>query len=259
MTPTDVTNVGELWTDLIDRDLETLVAGGTPTNDDLVPLRSFVSTLSSQGNVEPPDGFVETHAGLSAATARAIHESMDSHSVESKGTVLFGIRRRAAAMATSLMMISGMTGIALAADGAAPGDWNFGISQALEAIGIGAGEAQEPLQELQALRSDDAESRGDELVASETTGVTGPERAAQVVANSDHGNERSNEVRTRVALLLEYLADTESVDRPTVAELVKAFAGNPDHAGKPETTGKPLETPTQGSIGSPRPPSPHHP
>lgn len=250
----------DMWSELIDRDLDLLIDGKQPHNSDLAPLRSFVSTLGSFGVTELSPGFPEDHAAEGAAMARA-RLSIPTVPLSTGRRLALGLRRRVTAAATSLMMIVGMTGVAWAADSAVPGDWNYGIDRALESMGIGAGGAEERLQELAVIREDGhvrgvriASGSGADSVASSDDPIVGLEKAEATVAATTRGSLRATEVQDAVSALLAYLANPEE-ERPTISELAQEFkqaqgsSGSnrpevnpgedhrPDHAGKPDSAG----------------------
>ncbi len=67
-------------------------------------------------------------------------------------TPLQSLRRRAATVAATVaLLIGGGAGAAIAANSASPGDVLYGVDQALEAVGIRDGGAQERLEEVQQL------------------------------------------------------------------------------------------------------------
>jgi hypothetical protein len=245
----------DMWSELIDRDLDLLIDGKQPYNSDLAPLRSFVKTLGSFAVTELSPGFPEDHAAEGAAMARARHSDTPAR-LSTPRRLAFGLRRRVTAAATSLMMIVGMTGVAWAADSAVPGDWNYGLDRALESMGIGAGGAEERLQELAVIREVGIASRsGGNLVAGSDDPAVGLENAAATVAATTRGSQRTEDVAQGVSALLAYLASPEGVDRPSISELAKEFkqaqesSGSnrpevnpgedrrPDHAGKPASAG----------------------
>ena len=244
----------------IERDLDLLIDGEQPFNDYLAPLESFVSSLSNFGAITPSQEFLEYHAAEAAAATQATRSAVTGTELGPRRRLAVGLKRRVAAGATSLMMIVGITGVAWASDSAVPGDWNYGIDRALEALGVGAGGAAERLQELAAIGEDGHPSGAES--APQTGSATPPdavglENAANTVAEITAGSSSANEVRTGVSALLTYLANTEGADGPTISELAKQlkqahqFSGSnqpevnpgeqhrPDHAGKPASTGRP--------------------
>ncbi|MEA1901964.1 MAG: sigma-70 family RNA polymerase sigma factor [Actinomycetota bacterium] len=256
---------GRTWPDLIDRDLDRLIDGSPSPTEDLAPLSSFISALKGLAAVSPSPGFVERHVGNAVSMVSTSHQTVAVRAPRRGGTVVAGLRRRVAAGATSLMMIVGLTGVAWASDSASPGDWNYAIDRALESIGIGAGGAEERLLEL-AVSGQDGTPTGTVQAGAGGEGGTIPsqrplaspeasglERAAITVADITAGSGRANEVRAGVSILLDYLMNPDTVDAPTVADLVKQFKqanansighgpeDNPGQQRRPET-GKPAET-----------------
>jgi hypothetical protein len=237
----------DMWSELIDRDLDLLIDGKQPYNGDLAPLRSFVNMLGSFGATELSSGFPEDHAADGAAMARARLSDTPAR-LSTPRRLAFGLRRRVTAAATSLMMIVGMTGVAWAADSAVPGDWNYGIDRALESMGIGAGGAEERLLELAVIPGTETVSLDDSGSGTESeNSEVGLDNAAATVAETLRGSWRATEVQGGVSALLTDLADTERVDRPMVSELAKQFkqAQEPSGTKKPESPGKQGKKPAE--------------
>lgn len=136
-------------TQLTDRAVELILAGSRTGSDDLARLEGFVAEMSK---TRPPHD-TEQMATALAARARSTQRSR-------------GLRRMATIAASAALFVA-MSGIAMAADGAAPGDALYGMDRALEAIGIGDGGLDERLEEFNVLLE-----QGDEEEAFEfLTGV----------------------------------------------------------------------------------------
>jgi len=237
----------DMWSELIDRDLDLLIDGEQPHNTDLAPLRPFVNMLGSFGATELSPGFPEDHVAEGAAIARARHSDTPV-SLSTGRRLAFGLRRRVTAAATSLMMIVGMTGVAWAADSAVPGDWNYGIDRALESMGIGAGGAEERLLELTVIRGTETASLDDPGSRTESeNSEVGLDNAAATVAATTRGSERATDVGEAVSALLAYLANTERVDGPMVSDLAKQFkrAQEPSGTKKSENPGEQGKKPAE--------------
>jgi hypothetical protein len=236
--------------DLVDSDLDLVVDGIQPFNDDLARLESFVNSLGSFADIAPSPEFLEYHAAEAAATAQTRPAAAVGTGGRKSG---FGLRRRGLAGATSLMMILGLTGVAWASDSAVPGDWNYGIDRALESMGFGAGGAEERIQELAAIAesghprgAEPASQTGQSPTAAPDGRVVGPEHAAATVAEITQGSQRASDIREAVSALLAYLADTESAERPNISELAQQFKKahgssqvNPDRPDKPDKPDRP--------------------
>jgi hypothetical protein len=237
----------DMWSELIDRDLDLLIDGKQPYNSDLAPLRSFVSTLGSFGVTELSPGFPEDHAAEGAAMARARLSDTPAR-LSTTRRLAFGLRRRVTAAATSLMMIVGMTGVAWAADSAVPGDWNYGLDRALESMGIGAGGAEERLLELTVIRGTETVSLDDSGSRAESeNSEVGLPNAASTVAETPRGSQRVTDSGKAVSTLLTYLADTEKAQGPTVSELAREFKQAQELSGtkKPENPGQQGKKPAE--------------
>ena len=249
-----------MWSGLIDRDLDLLIDGIQSFSDDLAPLESFVNSLGSLDDTAPSAEFLELHAAEAAAAAQTPQAAIAGTGLTARRRLALGLSRRVTAGAASLMMILGMTGVAWASDSAVPGDWNYVIDLALEVIGVGAGGAEERIQEL-ALIAESGHPRGAELASQTgqdpTTApndhVVGTKNAAATIAGITRGSQRASDVREAVSALVAYLSDTEAAERPTISELVQQFQKahgssssnrpevNPGEQHRPEQTGKPEE------------------
>lgn len=234
--------------ELYDRDIETLISGGTPANTDLLPLRVFIADLRSMADYPIDDDFLVFHAGESAViAARNRHSTAPVLASPDRGRALWhGVRRKVTASAVSLTMLVSAAGMAWAADGAAPGDWNYGLDRALESIGIGDGGAAERAEEMRTLspdQSSDTVRPGAPSRDEADDPTTGLDRATSVVSGTSPGNGRSQETRARVSGLLEYVDEAERVDGGTVSELAKDVAGRPEEKGLPGGKGASENTP----------------
>ena len=249
-----------MWSELIDGDLDLLIDGIQSFNDDLAPLESFVNSLGSFDVIAPSPEFLEHHAAEAAAAAQTRQAVVAGTGLTPRRRLALGLRRRVTAGATSLMMILGMTGVAWASDSAVPGDWNYVIDRALESIGIGAGGAEERLQELAAIvesehprGAEPASQNGQDPTTAPNDPVVGTENAAATIVEITRGSQGANDVREAVSALLAYLSNTEAAERPTISELVEQFKKahgssgsnrpevNPGEQHRPEQRGKPAE------------------
>lgn len=122
-------------THITDREIELLLTGSPTGSDELTDLEAFVATMS---RVEPPHD-IDRMATALAATARSSLRSPK------------GRFRRALAVAASAALLFALSGVAMAADAAAPGDPLYGVDRALERVGIGDGGMGERIEEFEAL------------------------------------------------------------------------------------------------------------
>ena len=183
-------------------------------------------------------------------------------------------KRRMAAAAAMLTMLFGTAGIAVAADGSAPGDLLYGLDRALERVGILDGGGTERIREAQKLVERNRVAEGLEhaagvvaRLASEPAGghpegnepaaITGAAEALMSAADQVRtgGSEPSLEAREAATSLLEYLAEAKregAVNGATVSEMARAVAGPPVEA----PAGPPPDTPIGPPEGPPGGPPP---
>jgi hypothetical protein len=234
-----------------DHDVERLLSGSPPENEDLALLAPYLDAMRSEASRAPSEGAVAIVTAEAAATARTTrptaaapiatpvggrHTGMQGRR---SGSRLFGVSPKIAAVAAAVLFVSTMGGVSVAADSAAPGDLLYPLDRALENIGLGAGRAQERYREALLLTA-----RGDTSRALETA-VEGVEEdggdiedasaalrlAAESVASSGDGD--SEEVRDAVAAMLKWMADNKEADEPVtgadfglmVAEMARNIGG----------------------------------
>lgn len=168
---------------LTDHEIEMLLSGSS-TSDEHADLQWFLATLGDVNTVPPHDiGHMATALASAARSSRP--------TVRPRRAV-----RRLVAVAASIGLLLAMSGIALAADGSAPGDFLYGVDRAFELIGVGDGGVDERIEEIDALldRGDDARAYDllEEVMESAAQGDATKAQAhleARAVAN-----ERSAEV-----------------------------------------------------------------
>jgi hypothetical protein len=111
-------------------------------------------------------------------------------------------------------MVVGMTGVAAAADSAAPGDPLYGLDRALERIGIGAGSAAERLEEADQLLTEgqtlQALEHAIEAVDDDAAASAALDIAIDRVETA--ANEKSAAVQEKVRALLTYMSENIGKD-----------------------------------------------
>lgn len=214
------------------------------------PFDRMVSELRSEAD----------RAAFSDLTERAV-------ALGSRPRLARRLRNRIATVAASITLaFGGLGGVAYAANGAAPGDFLYGVDRALERVGIGDGGSTERLGEVTVLIE-----RGDTVRALQHTTESllgesddsGSEEARsallaaadRIAATGDTGPP------VGVADLLTYLSDNlDAVDGLKVAELARAIRGadgdsepSDDAPGPPDSTpgGPPDGTPGDGTSRPP--------
>lgn len=142
--------------ELTDEDIERLLSG-EESHPELASLASFVADLRERAVFEPRPGEVERTAIRAAAVVRSQLLSTRSTSLSRPGTRTPWRRlsERTTVALASLLALTAMSGVGLAADAAAPGDFLYGIDLALEELGIGDGSIDERLDEAAVLMEAD--------------------------------------------------------------------------------------------------------
>jgi uncharacterized membrane protein YgcG len=215
----------------------------------------FIDLIRAESAGEPSATMVATVARKAAMIARSAPPAgatSDAHSP--RRLAGWKLRRQFAVAATAVLLFSATSGVAVAANRAAPGDALYGIDRALEKIGIGAGGAQERLVEAKALLSDGAVQEAlrhaadvyeDAEELSEVHDEVGDARAALENAGrslDDNGATSNVVARENVSTLIEYLRENlgqqEGADERDfgqgVADLARDIAGGEGDAPTPE-------------------------
>lgn len=156
-------------------------------------------------------------------------------------------RKTVAVALSALLLVGGLTGVAVAADGAAPGEGLYGVDLALEAVGIGDGHAGERIAEAAKLAADGntaealahaaeavVEVEGDD--ADEASNAADALLAAADEVQLGNDNLQSQEVRDAVAEMLRWMAEQFATHEGLtgrdfgqgVADMARGIAGPPD-------------------------------
>ncbi|MCH7844264.1 MAG: hypothetical protein IH850_00330 [Acidobacteria bacterium] len=245
---------------------------GKPTDGGLDDLALLIGALRTAESPRVDRALVDRIATEAAAIA---HRGQNRPAITAPAAkVGLRLRHRLAtvAAATTLVLGSG-AGVAIAADGAAPGDALYGLDKALERVAIGDGGAAERLQEAADLvragqlarglehaaevvaASHDGESGGVSVAASGALRAAAERISASVSANDGTGNQQ---VQTAAADVLTYLADNVGdIDGRKVAELsqlIGAAARGEIEApsttpSRPNPPGKPVPGPSANRAG----------
>ncbi len=240
-----------------DQDIERFFSGQTPEDEVLAKLTPLVGMLRAHNTHRLSEERVTefaAEAGKLATTTRLDEAGSAAH----QGTVSrirrfnLTLKRKLATGLASVLLLSGMTGIAVAANDAAPGDTLYGLDQALAAVGILDGGVAEGLEEATALNessnSADALAHAAEAIAQAgdaeaniEEALAGLDEAIEALTREDFPEEASDNavnVRTNVAAMLQWMSENaDTLDDPTaepgafgqgVADLAKEIAGAPD-------------------------------
>jgi len=166
------------------------------------------------------------------------------------GVPMIWKRRLATALVSLVVVVGGMSGLAWAADGSAPGEALYGLDRVLEHVGIGNGGAVERLAEIRALIESGDIPAGltytGELVGDQAGDTSNAAEALEAAAArvAEVGSEVSADVHDHVAALLTYLAENVGqVDGQEVATLARQIGGNDGSPGSGPPEGVPPADP----------------
>jgi hypothetical protein len=246
---------------LDESDVEALIAGTRPMNEDSACLMGFIAELRTMGGTSLPRDVIDFYAAEAAAAAGAYRPGPTQPQTR-RGRTATRLRRKVLSAASTVAILLSASGMAWAADGAVPGDWYYGLDRALESVGIGAGGAAERLQEVEALQ----ERQGVDVVPVSTVPSTIQE--PETDANQTTAVERFAPSSTRrpelVSELLFYLNSVDRVDGAVVSAIARggpgvgngppADKGKPGDVGPPADKGKPEEAGPAADQGRPEDP-----
>lgn len=134
---------------LTDSDIELLLSGSTTQSHDLADLEVFIHSLRTETDLPRDPGQMATAlAATTRVTRRSPRRAM----------------RRVVALAASVAVLFALSGVAMAADDAVPGDFLYGLDRALELIGMGDGGVDERIIEFDTLIQRGEDERAFELL-----------------------------------------------------------------------------------------------
>ncbi|MGA9594774.1 MAG: hypothetical protein WBV06_01340 [Acidimicrobiia bacterium] len=218
---------GEMGRESItEAEIERLLTGSSATGGELAPLADLLAALRTDCADELEE---EAIAGFVTAAVAGSTAALDSPAPAISRSSFGALKRRAAAIATAVaVVVGGTSGLALAADGAKPGDLLYGVDRALETVGIGAGAQHERLSEAEALLDAGEIQRGLQHAAEALDEhVSGSAAAAALEAAAKRMEDSAGPNRDSVDTLLSYLAaNIDDLDGRQVAELA-AEIGKP--------------------------------
>ena len=151
---------------LKDRDIEMLLSGESTGSGDLADLERFVAAFATE--VEPPR---DTAHMATALAARA--RSSASRPVRS-------VFRRLVVLSACFAVVLAFSGVAMAADGASPGDFLYDLDRALESVGLGSGGIDERIDEFEVLLDRGSREEAFEFLEAEMKSSSSAEAAIAV-------------------------------------------------------------------------------
>lgn len=247
-----------------DSDVERILSGQEPENETLAQLAPALVALHSEQPETPSEETISRFAAEAAEIARSSAPAEGNTASPKPGFRYRGfpgsLRRKLATLAAALLTFAGMTGIAFAADGAAPGDPLYGLDRALEQIGINDGAAAERIAEARTLTmngqvpaafhhlADSVETEDQDSV--ELHQAADALRTAANNVRSESDDAESQKVRSEVAAMLEQMAEMSegpdfdgAIFGQRLAEMARAIPGGENPVGTadgpPEDTGPP--------------------
>lgn len=231
---------------LSDEDVEAVLAGHSSDVPELAEIARVLGELDSTY-------FAPDDAAAFAYKASAVVRAGEPTELAATARFRRGLSLtpRLAPAAVAAILLLGMTGVAVAANGSAPGDALYGIDQAMEAVGIGDGGAHERIDEANVLveQGNTAEALdllADSLDEESTEASQALQDASERIRQLENGSENADVVRSNVADMLHWmsLADLNREDfGHDVAERAKHI-GNGGH--RDEAPGQTGDTPGQG-------------
>lgn len=208
-----------------DREIEQLLSGVPADGGEFDALVPFVDALRAQAVPTPSDAAIDRFAAEAAAIARAGLMTRATVSNVRFLSSLPRLRPQLAAALATIVLLAGMTGVAAAADGAAPGDALYAVDRALEKLGIGDRGADERLEEAAQLVADGDPERALEHAAEtfDEAAAAGQDMAAvneardaiadatvRVLSSAEDGSAAI--VQENVAILLRYIRENLGKD-----------------------------------------------
>jgi len=248
-----------------EQEIELLLTGSPVRNGAYSDLAAIVEEMRAYETYVPSDHVVDRVAAEAATLALAGRASGGTGAKVSptpRGRLL-ALSPRVAVAALSVVMAVGMTGVAAAADSAAPGDPLYGLDRAMETIGVGAGGAAERLEEADQLLTDGRTLQSLEHAAEAVEGDAAANAALDVAIDRVETvtDQSAASVREKVGDLLDFISENIGEDKGIdgrdfgqgVAEIARGIApssenGAPAPADDPAPGNQsPLDDETPGN------------
>jgi hypothetical protein len=206
-------------TRVTDREIELLLSGELVASEQWSGLIPLVETMRSHWSHEPSERDVQRFASSAASVVQALPTTSTTSSPGVGRLQRLSLTPRLATIAVAIALLSGTAGIALAANGAVPGDSLYGLDRALEQVGVGAGSSQERLDEAATIaaegRSEEALIHAIEALSRQDGDASGAATSAllDVTVRLAHMQDAAEAAAAKdgVTALLTYIA--ENMDR----------------------------------------------
>ena len=229
-----------------ERDIDVLLSGGAPNDPGLAVLTPVVDHLMTHIPLEFDSTRMTTFTAEAVKTVpKSILVVATSVARPTGFTRRLALAPRLVVALTAIALVVGMSGIAVASDGAAPGDALYGLDRALERVGIGVGGADERLAEATVLvgqgRAADALDHAIEAIdEADKEASDALQRAAERVSGMSSENGNAADVEANVAAMLEWMTSTEATGSDFgqgVAERARQISGHDVAADDSSTDG----------------------
>ncbi len=241
---------------LSDEDVEAVLSGQAPDDPELAEIARVLSALDSEKFADKTGEKAAEFARRAAAmTQTGEHAKLAATARYRRGLSL--TPRLAPAAVAAILILTAMTGVAVASDSSVPGDALYGIDRALERIGIGDGGDAERIEEASVLTDNGDSAEALELLA-ETFDLESSEASDALLRASQR--IRENEAANgEVADLLEWMSTADFRDREfgeDVADQARDLGnggqgtGSEDRGKSGEAPGQNNETPGQSGDQS---------
>ncbi|MFZ0013024.1 MAG: hypothetical protein WAL25_02805 [Acidimicrobiia bacterium] len=223
---------------LSDVEVEAVLSGGQTDDPILSEVARALAALDPARFDTSSDSSVAEIAARAAAVARSGEPAKLAATARHRRGL--SLTPRLATAAVAAILIIGLGGVAAASNTAVPGDPLYGVDRALETIGIGDGATEERLSEASTLTARGQTTEALDLLA-ETLGSNSEQasdallRAAARLHESGPGSENSNEVRSNLADMLEWMATTDFTGQDFgrgVAERAREIGGENQGQGR---------------------------
>ena len=220
MTGDDVYNSEMPERPLSEEDVELLFSGALPEQESLARFATALRSIHDTGSTTPTEEAISVFAEEAAQIVVAARESPTAAATSDGQPVRgfsFVLRRKLAGALGAAVLLSGMTGVAVAADAAAPGDPLYPLDRAMEAVGVGNGGSAERITEAQTMFN---EGRVSEAIA----------HAAEAVETTEDNSDPFSPEASKAAEALKGAAERvaggiESQDGQGVNEAVAGLLG----------------------------------
>jgi hypothetical protein len=255
-------------TKVLDREIELLLTGAPVENGRLSDLAPVVEMIRTQWTPAPTESEIAHFARSAASIVKMTRPRATAFTTvpPRRLSPRLGPTWRLAAVAFAVILMSGTAGIAMAADGAVPGDALYGLDRALERVGIGSGSAEERLDEAVVMaaqgRSGEALQHAIEALSQETgdsseAAVGALTNAVENLVDTEDTAEAATAASIPVTALLTYIADNFGIDVGTdgrefgqgVAQLARDIGEGDGPTGAPNPAVAPA--PGQGQSNNP--------